>query len=174
VIRKSATNKWFKAVILGNRDKVILVRSWRKSGDVCETFSIPRWYWDVIEPLNQGEMLMSFLSKGRPAAVDATGAALVEDPDMAKRWPALHEYLTAGKYPDDSRRERSKLSVSVSDDGWKGQVRDVDRGLVIWATDRSLTGLLDALEDVLTAEEPPWRVDKFAPPQQPKKGQKKT
>lgn len=156
------SSRRFNAYVLDYPGGVILVREWKRSRMVNSTLMIPSEFWAEMDWDQRKAMLMSFLSKGKPEYVSAGSNAPAEDADFAERYPALSEYMSSAKYPDGSKRQVSRLGIFVDTDGWKAQLRDVDRGLVIWATDRSFLGVLEALEGLLISERPPWREDKFA------------
>jgi len=163
-----------KAWVIVYPGGVILAREWKRSKQVNATLLVPQEFWREMDSYQKKEMVMSFLQKGRPATVAGANAGVAVDGDFADRYPALSEYMTGDKYPDGSKRDVSRLGVFVDPDGWKAQLRDVDRGLVLWATDRSFLGVLEALEGLLISEQPPWREDKFAKPQNGQGGKKKS
>jgi len=168
------SSRCFTAYVLDYPGGVILVREWKRSRMVNSTLMIPGEFWCEMDWDQRKAMLMSFLSKGKPDYVNAGHNAPPEDSDFADRYPALSEYMTGTRYPDGSKRQVSRLGIFVDTDGWKAQLRDVDRGLVIWATDRSFLGVLEALEGLLISERPPWREDKFAGPSGSNGTKKKT
>lgn len=95
------------------------------------------------------------------------------DEDFRRRYPALYEYVTADAFPDGSPRKTSTVSVFVDRDGWKGSLKDRERALILFATDTSFLGVLEALEGLLTSDRPPWKDDRWAESKGGQKGQKK-
>lgn len=118
-----------------------------------------------VRALIEGEA-MSMLRKREERKVMGEALELLADLEAEKRWPALWEHLTAGTYPDGSKRERSSLTVFYQDGSIRGMLRDKDQKLCLWATCKSLFGLLDALEAGANDPDAEWRDDRQAPGQQ--------
>lgn len=117
--------------------------------------------------------LMSFLKKPVVATGGAAATAGVIDKKWGSDFPALFEYMTALAHPDGTARRTCSLSLFCEDGSVKGGLKDRDAGLVLWASAKTLQGLLGALEGLLTADETPWRVDRFSGAAEAKKGRSK-
>jgi hypothetical protein len=91
--------------------------------------------------------------------------------DMAfqRSCPALWEYLTQGKYPDGSPRQKSSLLLFPQDGAFKIMLKDPDAGRCLWAASPTITGLFTVLEGALNEPQPDWRVDRKAPGQSAKR-----
>lgn len=102
---------------------------------------------------------MSFLKKHQ-ASGESSKHASPEDVAFLKRFPALHEYLTATSYPDGSARQTASLSVFSEDGLWKACLNERDTGMVLFVAESHYDDLLTALELLLQEERPPWRPSK--------------
>jgi len=99
---------------------------------------------------------MSFL-KRHTAPDGSSKPASSVDAEFQTMYPALHEYLTAGAYPDGSPRVRSTLTVFSEDGYWKACLNEKDQGLVMFVAESRFGSLVEALELLLQEESPPWR-----------------
>lgn len=120
---------------------------------------------EQVRALVEGEA-MSMLRKREDRKVLGEERSPLLDHEASKRWPAIWEHLTAGEYPDGTKRERSSLTVFYQDHSIRGMIRDKDQKLCLWATSTSLFGLLDAIEAGCNDPDAEWRDDRQAPGQQ--------
>lgn len=152
---------------------VVLVfrRSWTKK--VVYTACVLPGVWRAWEEMDRREIVSQFLRRARAAAADAPTNSPAADEWLGTTWPTVTEYLTVNVWPDGKPRTVSSLVIFVEDGQWKGCLSDRDDGMVLFATGRSVQGLLTALEGLLTSEEPPWRMSKQAKGQTQQKGSKK-
>lgn len=141
---------------------VALVCRWRYTGNTLRTALLRGVAIADLEREAWEETLMSFLEKSRPKTAERGVMVKPADDDFKRRYPALHEYLTADCYPDGSPRKTSTVNVFVDQDGWKASLKDRDREIILFATDRSFLGVLEALESLVTSDNPPWRDDRWS------------
>jgi hypothetical protein len=71
--------------------------------------------------------------------------------------PTVCHFLASDTWPDGEVRERSTLVVFVEDGQFKVCLSEKNLNATLWATASSFAGLLEALEDRLTADAPDWR-----------------
>lgn len=154
-------DKFWEVRVITYPGGVILTREGLLQRRMNATLSIPAEFWCELDPWLKEEVLMSFLKRGRPDNGLNGQGGYSHDSDFADRYPALSEYMTALAYPDGSARRTSTLNVFVDRDGWKASLKDRDNGLILFATDRSFLGVLEALEGLLISEHPPWREDRY-------------
>lgn len=153
---------------------VVLSCRWRYTGNTLRTVLMRGVMVGDLETMAWEETLMSFLEKSRPKTVERGMSVRPADDDFKRRYPALHEYLTADAYPDGSPRKTSTVNVFVDQDGWKASLKDRDRELILFVTDRSFLGLLEALEAMVTSDNPAWRDDRWKDQKGQQKNGKKT
>jgi hypothetical protein len=103
------------------------------------------------------EYLMGVFDKLPAPGTNGDACKLPEDPRFVKKFPGLWELLTQTKYPDESPRERSSLTLFVEEGVFKLVVSEKTRELSCWATGPTFEGALDALEKRLTSDSPEWR-----------------
>jgi hypothetical protein len=75
---------------------------------------------------------------------------------MAKRYPALHEYLTASRDPEGKVRQTCSLAIYGHLGRFKAFLNDRDCGAAIGVESDSVAGLLGALEAELESDAPSW------------------
>jgi hypothetical protein len=105
----------------------------------------------------QRRVVMSYFKKpsvGAPPTKGKKGEALV--PDLIGA-PTVALFLAADFWPDGEARERATLIVFVEDEAFKVCLSEKNLGATLWATSTTWEGLLEALEDRLTADAPDWR-----------------
>lgn len=147
---------------------------WRYTGTTVRTALLRGVMVGDLERLAWEETVMSFLEKTRPKTVERGMSVRPADDDFRRRYPALHEYLTADAFPDGSPRKTSTLNVFVDQDGWKASLKDRERELILFVTDRSFLGVLEALEAMVTSDSPAWRDDRWKDQKGGQKNGKKT
>jgi len=106
---------------------------------------------------------MSFLRKTEVESTQSS-SAMTLDPEFSKMYPALHEYLTAEQYPDNSPRIKSTISIFTEDQLWKACLNEKDQGLVLFVAEERFGALIEALELLLQEERVPWRKSKAKGP----------
>lgn len=86
------------------------------------------------------------------------GVESTHTPDDLEEFPTLWEHLSCLQYPDGSKRETSCLVIVAEGGTWKGCLSDKDNERSLWRTSDSLLGLLIALEQAATLDDPrEWR-----------------
>lgn len=108
----------------------------------------------------QREWIMSFLRRAAAGDVQAATALTKAATEWAKKYPALHEYLTVTKYPDGGQRQTATLLAFVDGAEWKVLLKDRDTSQGLWTASGSLGEALDDLEAMLKSPAPPWKKDK--------------
>jgi len=102
---------------------------------------------------------MSFLKKVEAeSTLSKSGGSL--DPEFARQYPALHEYMTADVYPSGESRQRSTVSIFVEDGTWKACLNEKEQGLVLFVAEDRFGTLVEALELLLQEDSVPWRKSK--------------
>jgi len=151
-------NRGIRGYVAGER--VYLFRlGWTGIPQFSSIISVMWCDSEQVRALIEGEA-MSMLRKREERRVLGEERSPLEDLEAQKRWPALWEHLTAGAYPDGKVRERSSLTVFYQDSTIRGMVRDKDLKLCLWATSKSLFGLLDMLEAGCNDPDAEWREDR--------------
>lgn len=117
-------------------------------------------YWAPYHPSQENRM-SKFLKKALAAASSGKGKAKGPPEKWLAEFPALQELLTLRKNDDGSERTPCSLTLSPAEEGHKGCLRELDEGLMLWATSGTLQGVLEALDSQLQSEAPDWRRDKF-------------
>jgi hypothetical protein len=108
------------------------------------------------------EAKMSFLRRAAATVSQGAGSLAFPDERFQKKFPALYEHLTQQTWPEGGVRQTSTLSLFADEGQLKGSLNNRDEGLVLFATGKTLEGLLVAMEASLMADEPPWRKSAFA------------
>lgn len=89
----------------------------------------------------------------------AASSGSCPDPEFARRYPILVEYLTSEKYDDGLVRERSALSMFCEDGMIKLALNDRDVGASLYCSSTTFGGALEALEGMLQrGPDAGWRV----------------
>ena len=89
---------------------------------------------------------------------DGSFVGIAED---SARWPAILEFVSAGQWPDGSKRVVGSIILFVEGHVLKACLNDKDAGAVAFATARSLLELLDVLEGILCNGTGDWRSSKI-------------
>jgi hypothetical protein len=80
--------------------------------------------------------------------------------EVKKRWPALHEWLTAGRFEEDGAvRAAPTVTIWAAGGQWKGCLRDKELGLVLWLGADTLSKLVDLADGIVLSPDCPWRHD---------------
>jgi len=89
-------------------------------------------------------------------------ACQIKDPDFAKKYPTLFEYVTKERYDDEERspRQPSTLTIYLYNGLLGATLKDRDSDCAKFANGRSLAEVLDALEAVVKDDRVPWREDR--------------
>jgi hypothetical protein len=93
------------------------------------------------------------LQRPAPGSVDKPDA---HDPELAAKFPAVHEHLTRSRDDDGKARQTSSLTVYGQQGGLRAFLNDRDSGASLGVTAGTLQGLLAALEAELESPEPSW------------------
>lgn len=102
-------------------------------------------------------MAVKYLKAALAAAGKGSAGKEPSDPELAKRCPAVAEFMTSLTGPTGESRQTSTLTVFTDSDGWKVCLNERDAELSLWAVGTSLMGALEALEERLTAPVVEWR-----------------
>ena len=89
-------------------------------------------------------------------AIEAAKRASADDPEFARLYPAVAEYLTLTSLGKEAR-EPSRLSVFTEDGVFKAFLNDPHTGRYVCVSAKTFTGVLEALEGPLQAGEADWR-----------------
>jgi len=81
----------------------------------------------------------------------------INDPETAKRYPTLYEYLTVTKYNDGSPRVTATLLLFVDDGALKGCLNDRDNNRSAFISAPSLLSLLEQLDIGLREDALDWK-----------------
>jgi len=160
---------WWVDVFRKRDHLLFAVRRWDRAHPVRVGIGHLSWM-PILETPEVKEQCMAWLKR-----VIASEASKQEElQGQALAWatthPALHEYLTAEKYPDGGQRMTATLLVFVEGTEWKGCLRDRDTSRTLWASAGSLLDVIETLELILQSDDAQWRKDK---PQQQWQGKKK-
>ena len=95
----------------------------------------------------------------RPVASDEqrVGASKAPNDGFAAKLPTLLSYLIDDKYDDGSARERSAVSLFISDGSWKAALNDKDLKRSLYVSADSLAAVLETLERQAAAPDADWR-----------------
>lgn len=91
---------------------------------------------------------------------DSTSSDVVtsfSDPLLKSSYPTLHDYLTDTKFEDGSPRVSSTLTIVADDGKFTGFLNDRHNDRSLCVESSSFNGLLNELEDGLTADKIPWK-----------------
>ena len=116
--------------------------------DSCRGLSPEQWR--IVE--------MSFLDRAAPIVEGKSRFLPFVDPEFAKSYPAVYEYMTASVYPDGTTRKTSTLTLFCEDGQLKVCLSDKDRNAVLFSAGKGLKQALGALEGLLESDATPWRV----------------
>jgi hypothetical protein len=97
------------------------------------------------------------LKKRQRAQEHASTGGLASDTLFAKRYPNLVEALTDEQYEDGTRRDRSKITLTVQNGQWSAGLSEPSLQETAWMTGESLQSVLDALEAGLDRGLLDWR-----------------
>lgn len=116
-------------------------------------------HWGYRRPSHpQGESLEMALRR-RDQGIERNGATgAVMTCELAGRLEHLFEFLCAETYEDGSARIPGTLTVFREGSMLKGCLNDRDQSLVAFVSASSFTGLLEALDAGLQADDLDWRV----------------
>jgi hypothetical protein len=104
---------------------------------------------------------MGMFGSRRPGRADGPGgAAPTWRSDELKRWPTLCEFLSRDSYDDGTARTRGTALLFCDGDRVKVCFNDKDASLVAFASLDSLSGALDAMEEILASDTADWRTVK--------------
>jgi len=127
------------------------------------------WIDDMGRGGSQGEGWMGkFIKKAREMQEkQSTKGGKANDAVLAKKLPALYEFLTENTDDEGNERQTSTLLCFCEDGMFKVMLNDRDAGQTLWASGGSFETALEALEVMLQAPNAPWRVS--GPPKGGKK-----
>jgi hypothetical protein len=129
------------------------------------------WLWDSVPYRVKEDFVVTFLRKLKASDIRGPGGVMAEDPQWAKDYPALHEWMTALRGPDGKPRQVCTLTVFAAEGAWKAFLNERDAGMYLAATGDSVAAVLAILEGLLVAPETPWRGStRFPNGPPPKKG----
>jgi hypothetical protein len=150
--------KWVRVRASRHGEKVLIVATNRYSGKLMGfksdmLFGLDEWMladWSVA-------MAESFLSMGNKGPKAEPGQPHGKDPALLKDYPALHEWLVAGLWPDKSPKTASSLVVFFEDGSCKVCLTDRDWERSLWGTGKTLADALESVEERLASGCPDWR-----------------
>lgn len=122
----------------------------------------PGLEWEPCGPGVERGFKDMFLKKALAAVKKNPGGLKGPEDKWLEPFPALREFLTARKGEDGKERTPSPLSLFFDAGVFKGLLKEVDEGLMLWMSAGSYQGVLEGLEGQLTSEAPDWRKDKWA------------
>lgn len=99
---------------------------------------------------------MGFLRRLQRPAENSVDKPDAHDPQLADKYPALHEHLTRSRDDEGKRRQTCSLTVYGHLGGFKAFLNDRDSGGSLGVQSDSFTGLLAALEAELESDSPSW------------------
>lgn len=79
------------------------------------------------------------------------------DPDFAKMFPCLSEYLTATRWADNSPRMTATVTMYFDGSSMVLVVNDRDNERSAFFSESTFTGLLDCVEKALSEDTAEWR-----------------
>lgn len=107
---------------------------------------------------DKGGLSMSeFLRRRTPAEHESSGERRPATCELAKRWPALFEFLVDTAWEDGASRETGTMLVCCDGGLCKAWLNDRETGDTTWLSAGTLLGLLDAVEVALRDPETEWR-----------------
>lgn len=130
------------------------------SGGVVATRTLPRDWWEGLDPMRKHEVEKSLVEKALASRGPQGAGVRAHDADLAGTCPVLHEFLTLTQLPDGRVRQTSSLLVFVEGQVFKAVLNERDTELALWATSESLQGLFAELEARLNAPIVDWRPQK--------------
>lgn len=99
---------------------------------------------------------MAFLRRLQRPAQGALDKPDPVDPELAGKFPAVHEHLTCSRNADGSARQTCSLTVYGHAGAFKAFLNDRDSGASLGVQAGSFAGLLGALEAELESDSPSW------------------
>lgn len=118
--------------------------------------SCPLPFWEGLSTKEKELVALKYIRK---AADVKKGKAIdfgKKDPEFAKSYPALTEYLTANEHDDGKARQTATLFIFVEAGDWKVCLTDRELGETCWVTASSLKTLLESLEERVQQGEGVW------------------
>jgi len=125
-------------------------------GEDVPGFRLPCQYWIGMDGMFKGEILMG-LRKPIAASKATPGPSRPEDVEGEVEFTTLFCYLCDDTWEDGQARQRSTLIVFSEEDAFKACLTDKDNDMTLWASSKTLSGLLGALEARLNDPEAEWR-----------------
>lgn len=152
---RAGGQKWI--VYLSRGPRYILIRATvRERPWLCYRSKGFTAIWDNASYADREDYLVAFLRKLQRPAQGALDRPDASDPELASRFPALHEHLTRSKDDEGKPRQTCSLTVYGQAGQLKGFLNDRDSGGAIGVQAGTLAGLLGALEAELESDQPSW------------------
>lgn len=152
---RSGGQKWIVHLSHGPRyvllRAVVADRPW-----VCHRSKGYTALWDNATYAEREDYLVSFLRKLTRPAQGSLDRPDASDPELASRFPALHEHLTCSRDAEGKPRQTCSLTVYGQAGAFKAFLNDRDSGGSLGVQAGTLAGLLGALEAELESEAPSW------------------
>lgn len=112
--------------------------------------------WDRGTYADREDYIVAFLRKLQRPAQGAVDKPDAHDPELAGKFPALHEHLTRSRDDDGKPRQTCSLTIYGQQGAFRAFLNDRDSGASLGVTGGTLQGLLGALEAELESPEPNW------------------
>lgn len=122
------------------------------------------WWCRSIHLASEVDACMALPTRKSSTGGNGSSTSSASVGTLLKPYSELWAFLTARNFPDGSRRQTGRLSLSCDSGGLVLSCTDTQTGLYCTLKGASLDDLFLAVEAGLAANDLPWRDSKFAKP----------
>lgn len=133
----------------------------------CETFDKPcvretEWVpFALAQKMDKGEhdtVVNALIARSMAKRDQAKAGKEAVDPEWAKKYPALHAYMTSVEGEKaEVPRKTATLLLFAQNGAFSACLTDKETNTVLWGNGSSLGGIFTQLEKLLQSDEPPWK-----------------
>lgn len=146
---------WVTSYLVGCQIGLTIV-NWSNSSEIHYSYHYCP-YFRALPPQKREAVMSKYIRRAVDTLTGRPSAGIPNDPEFAKRYPALWEYLTEREWEKGKPRERATLTVFVDEDEFKLSFNDRGNQRSAFITAGTFSGLLDALEQGLKEDDLGWR-----------------
>lgn len=119
------------------------------------------WWCRTVHPASEVEKCMALPTKRAVVGQNGSSTLSALDAGLLKPYSEIWAFLTQRSYPDGTKRQTGRLSLSCGSDGLVLSCTDDQTGQYCTLNGKSLDDLFLAFEAGLAASDLPWRESRF-------------